>query len=60
MPNEFVMVVNVLLPEDDVAVATAVGDATAVGAAAGPTVSIVVRICVTCVISGLMPLSRDA
>jgi len=54
MPNEFVRVVNVLLPVDG---GVAVGVGEAVGVAAGPIVSIVVRVCATCIISGLTPLS---
>lgn len=59
IPSEFVRVVKVLLPEAvGVVVATAVG--VAVGAASGPILSIVVRICVICVIAGLMPPSEFA
>jgi len=50
------MVVSVELPEE-VAVAVAVGVTPAVGVAAGPIVSIVVRICVIFVIAGRTPLS---
>src|SRR5205085_2893564 len=57
IPSEFVRVVKVLLPEDGgVAVETAVG--VAVGVASGLIFRIVVRICATCVIAGLMPLSE--
>ena len=62
-PNEFVIAVNVLLPEEVVAVAVAVATAVvgvAVGASCGPVVSIVVSICVICVIAGQMPLSKNA
>src|SRR5258708_781740 len=60
---EFVIAVNVLLPEEVVAVAVAVATAVvgvAVGASCGPVVSIVVSICVICVIAGQMPLSKNA
>ena len=61
MPNEFVKVVNVLLPVGvGVAVAATVAVGTAVGVTAGLVVSIVVRICVICVIAGLTPLSGKA
>src|SRR5205823_1033998 len=61
-PNEFVIVVKMLLLEDVVvpaAVAVAVAAALGVGVAATPAVvlSIVVNICVICVIARQMPLS---
>ena len=60
-PNELVIVVKMLLPLEVVvvaAVAVAVAAALGVGAgAAAVVVSIVVSICVTCVIARLMPLS---
>ena len=59
IPREFVRVVSVELPEE-VAVAVAVGVTPAVGVAAGPIVSIVVRICVIFVIAGRTPLSGYA
>src|SRR2546421_6306050 len=61
MPNEFVKVVNVLLPVGaGVAVAATVAVGTPVGVATGLVVSIVVSICVICVIAGLTPLSGKA
>lgn len=55
-PNEFVKVVSVLLVVD---VGVAVGEG--VGVASGPILSIVIeRVCATCVISGLTPLSEIA
>jgi hypothetical protein len=57
------MVVSVELPEEvavAVAVAVAVGVTPAFGVAAGPIVSIVVRICVIFVIAGRTPLSGYA
>src|SRR5436305_15093592 len=57
IPSEFVRAVKVLLPEE-VGVGTTVG--AAVGVATGPILSIVVRICVICVIAGLLPLSEFA
>ena len=58
IPSELVRVVNVLLPEDVVAVAVAAAVGAAVGVAAGPIVSIVVSICVIDVIAGQTPLSE--
>ena len=61
IPREFTIAVRVDPPEE-VVVAVAVGLGTATGVTAGPVVSIVVRICVTCVcvIAGLTPLSGYA
>src|SRR6266568_9075627 len=57
-PNELVIVVKMLLLLEDVVVAVAVAAALGVGVgAAAVVVSIVVSICVTCVIARQMPLS---